>query len=319
MILSNSTALHHTCSDEYSAITTLMWPLRLGPMTLSRMRFGLANIGYNFPYDSRIRTTKVEGIHGEYLGKMVSHTHTQHTSKSVIFWIYGGAFLSGNVDGNVPLAANYADKTNSSAFVVNYKLCPEGTVENAVEDVIDAYNFLLASDYVDDASNVTILGISSGGGLAVRLMQHIALNKEFYGGVTVKNAVLICPWVNYDIENLPKSLVENTVHDLIVHQGVFSYVIPFGPRMAEMSDGKSNYRKVSPIFHSMKGLPKLCVISSDHECTSDETYDLVEKCRKAGVEVKHHSQKYLCHVYALLPFLPEAQAAEKQIVDFLTV
>ena len=73
------------------------------------------------------------------------------------------------------------------------------------------------------------------------------------------------------------------------------------------------------VRRSMKGLPKLCVISSDHECTSDETYDLVEKCRKAGVEVKHYSQKYLCHVYALLPFLPEAQAAEKQIVDFLTV
>jgi len=316
--LGNRTGLHESLSYEAHALTTMMWPFRLFPMTLKRMRFGLCNIGFNFPYDGSLRTRQLEGIHGEYLGKMVLVNDVDDdadaASKKVIFWIYGGAFLSGDVDGNVPLANHYGKAAGKNVFVVNYQLCPEGAIMDAFADVLNAYEWLLASDFVDTAEDITVFGISSGGGLALKLMQHIHASEDFDEQVSA--GVLICPWVNYNIDNLPRSLKENTKHDLVVHGGVYDYVLPLASAMA-MVDGAPQYKTVSPIFGSMRGLPNLLVISSNHEVTTDETYELVGKCKEAGVNVVHHSQNYLSHVFALLPFLPEAKIAMAVIESFL--
>ena len=132
-------------------------------------------------YNGNIRVKSLEGIHGEYLGKMVFDkrcSDEENAAKETIFWIFGGAFFAGNVDGNIPIAAHYGRETGKNVMIVNYKLCPEGTIENASDEVINAYEWLLASDYVDSAADVSVLGISSGAGLAVKLMQHIHANKE---------------------------------------------------------------------------------------------------------------------------------------------
>ena len=111
-------------------------------------------------------------------------------------------------------------------------------------------------------------------------------------------------------------MAKNCKHDIIVSQNIYDYIVPRSEVMA-IVDGKPQYKLISPIFGSMEGLPKLCVISSNHEATTDETYELVEKAKEANVNVTHFSLDYLCHVYVLLPFIPEAQRAADVITKFL--
>jgi hypothetical protein len=116
-LLGRSTAIHPDASEEYHALTTIMWWGRLFPVTVKRMRFSLKQLTVwtKPPILSRVErvdeiapVTKVPpqqldhcNVHGVYI-------HTQDTpTQRVIFWLYGGAFLSGDVDGNIGPGTTY--------------------------------------------------------------------------------------------------------------------------------------------------------------------------------------------------------------------
>ena len=70
----------------------------------------------------------------------------------------------------------------------------------------------------------------------------------------------------------------------------------------------------SPAHRSLKGLPPLCIISSEHECVYDQNILLCNNARKDGVDVDLALWKYMCHVWPVWSgFIPEA----RQAVDFM--
>ena len=69
----------------------------------------------------------------------------------------------------------------------------------------------------------------------------------------------------------------------------------------------------SPVNRSMKGLPPLCITTSEHECVYDHNIALCNNARKQGVDVDMGVWKYMSHVWPVWSaILPEA----KQAVDF---
>ena len=72
-------------------------------------------------------------------------------------------------------------------------------------------------------------------------------------------------------------------------------------------------KKESPVYRSMKGLPPLCITTSEHECVYDHNVALCNNARKEGIEVDLGVWKYMSHVWPVWSaFLPEAI----QAVDF---
>jgi len=98
----------------------------------------------------------------------------------------------------------------------------------------------------------------------------------------------------------------NNLHDLIVTQSVYEYVNR-KEVILRMVGGEENRTKVSPLGMSMKGLPKTLTVCSEHEVTADEDMVLHEKMKEAGVEATLLTRKYMCHVWCLVPMLPEAE------------
>lgn len=155
-------------------------------------------------------------------GKYIQHS--SRPSEKVILWIYGGAYLAGDSDGNLGIAekmgllCGQGDGQVRDIFIPNYRLVPEYNLDDAVHDITLAYEWLI-HERGTKPENVVLLGISSGGGLAVLLMQAIA---EFQRKITnIANimpggAVLMGPFVDY---TKPKgSFSEYTKHDLIVNE-----------------------------------------------------------------------------------------------------
>ena len=106
----------------------------------------------------------------------VTGYYIQHNSKpssKVILWLYGGAYLSGDSKGNLNFAEKIGQQCNyMDVFLCDYRLLPEYTFFDAIYDVCLAYEYLITVQGYHP-KDVVLFGISSGGGLLVRLMQRI--------------------------------------------------------------------------------------------------------------------------------------------------
>lgn len=127
VLLGRRTGLHPDASPEYHALTTVMWWGRLFHVSVQRMRFSLSQLHVVAPSPVQ---SKIEYIqehptvddpdflshipskqanHVEVKGLFLHVNYSQQSTPSptdwTIFWVYGGAFLSGDTVGN----AGHAD------------------------------------------------------------------------------------------------------------------------------------------------------------------------------------------------------------------
>ena len=259
-------------------------------------------------------------------------------------WLYGGAYLSGDVRGNSSAADWMAQHTGMDVFLPSFRLAPEGSIFDVLWDVALAYYWL--QEELKKTKNdkpIYILGISSGAAIAVRLMQLIGqqsrgevkeMNVPHYFGSLLSQlsmptggGILCAPYVDYEQlhDNEKKgSFLHYARHDLIVNEAVQEYGLPFlagfVPSLVEGEDNRTSRRKQSPINISFKGLPPLFVIASEHEAVYDQNVQLVNRARNEGVQATFGVWKYMCHVFCVLHgFLPEGQVCMEHIVDWIKV
>ena len=137
LILGRSTGMHPSQSLEYHALTTIMWWTRLFPVSPERFRFSLSQLytccpnivqaprivhvkesilpllkkeqpNYNIPSVQMDHTT----VKGMYL----YHSPSGY-SEYAIFWVFGGAYLSGDVQGNSAAADWVRRKCQMDVFL----------------------------------------------------------------------------------------------------------------------------------------------------------------------------------------------------------
>ncbi len=89
----------------------------------------------------------------------------------VIFFTHGGGYTQSSYKTYQKLLAILSDRTSSIVFAVDYSLAPEYKFPKAVEDVWEAYTYLLdnAASYNADTSKIILLGDSAGGNFAAGL------------------------------------------------------------------------------------------------------------------------------------------------------
>lgn len=98
----------------------------------------------------------------------------------VIFYTHGGSYTSSDYSSYQDLVSVFSDRTNSIIFFNDYSLAPEHKFPDAVEDVWEAYNYLLehASTYNADTSKIVLMGDSAGGNFAAGLAIRAKVEKK---------------------------------------------------------------------------------------------------------------------------------------------
>eukprot|EP00593_Proboscia_inermis_P011954 CAMPEP_0171299154 /NCGR_PEP_ID=MMETSP0816-20121228/7942_1 /TAXON_ID=420281 /ORGANISM="Proboscia inermis, Strain CCAP1064/1" /LENGTH=310 /DNA_ID=CAMNT_0011774705 /DNA_START=418 /DNA_END=1347 /DNA_ORIENTATION=- len=305
---------------------------RYMPMTLGLMRFSLNQLQVYHPPSNGIEVTKVfHETTGVFLGVFLRIKNNDKDwrkrggPRRVIFWIYGGAYLSGDIEGNLGIAEKYARECNCDVFMAQHRLLPEHDLEDAINDIYDAYHHIVTICLVSPLC-IQLLGISSGGGLAVLLMQRLAKEGHYAqkNGMQVieseevklnkmpLGAVLMNPFVDYT--EPVGSMKEYQHHDLIVNNSVYEEGIPY---LAIKLGCDENRRNSSPVYGNFDGLPPMCIVISEHECCYDQNVLLVNRAREAGVECTFCVWKYMCHVFAILsPFIPEGKMAQDYMCEW---
>lgn len=218
-------------------------------------------------------------------------------------YVHGGAWVGEIHPLHWRLVAHLAAEARVAVTVPIYPLAPRGTAGEVVPVVAD-----LLQELVErwGAERVSAVGDSAGGQIAL----SAALVLRDRGVAPLGRTVLIAPALDLRLTNPDIARVEP--HDpwlarpgVHVAAGLWRGELPLEDPL------------VSPLLTDHTGLGPLTVLIGTRDITHPDTLLLVERARRAGVEVDLHEGRGLVHVYPLLP-LPEGRAGRRTIVQALT-
>ena len=95
--------------------------------------------------------------------------HKEKTDKSNLF-IIGGGMISAPRPGSIKKALKFAKESGLDVFIPYYPLCTDYPITRAYEMIHETYKAMLANY---SPENVSVLGTSSGGNLALGMVPYI--------------------------------------------------------------------------------------------------------------------------------------------------
>jgi phosphinothricin tripeptide acetyl hydrolase len=173
-----------------------------------------------------------------------------------------------------------------------------------VDDAVAAYRWLL--DQGVSARGVVIAGDSAGGGLTVATL--LALREARLPLPAA--GVCISPWV--DLTCSGASYATKSATDPIVKRAGVD-------EMASAYLGTTDRRTplASPLFADLRGLPPLLIQVGSEEVLLDDSIQLAERAKAAGVDTTLEVWDQMIHVWHwFLPLLDEAEEAIAAIGRF---
>ncbi|MCY4079854.1 MAG: alpha/beta hydrolase [Caldilineaceae bacterium] len=226
-------------------------------------------------------------------------------SDRAFLYLHGGGYFIGSCQSHRGFVSHIAKACRCRTLLPEYRLAPEDPFPAGLLDARAAYRFLLAQGYTP--SRIIVGGESSGGGLALALLQ--TLRDE--GLPMPAGAVLLSPWT--DLLGTGHS-----VHSLAARD---PWLRPAGiPILANRYRGgaPTDHPLVSPLYGDLKGLPPLLIHAGNDEILRDDSTRLEARARSAGLEVTAKIWNGMWHAFhAFYPWVPEAKRAHKEIGEWV--
>jgi epsilon-lactone hydrolase len=225
------------------------------------------------------------------------HTAQKIGARHHVVFLHGGAYVHEIVGSHWSFVGHLAQETGSDCVVPIYPLAPRGTAKEVVPTTGRILSELIQAF---GAQNVTVIGNSAGGGLAVAAAQWL----RGAGFSQPNRLILICPGVNGALDRCePIDAARDVMQDV--------------PGMIEafrMYAGGLDIRHpfVSPLNGTFDGLAPMLIFNGTHDLYRPDIMVLADKAAHAGVPVEMHVRNGLQHNYPLLP-TPEGREARQLI------
>lgn len=198
-----------------------------------------------------------------------------------LYWIHGGGFLVGDVDGELEGPAHIAAELGAVAVSVEYRLAPEHPYPAPVEDCYAGLMWLVhhAGELHVDLSRVAVAGVSAGGGLAAA----IALLARDRGGPALCFQVLDIPELD-DRLSTPSMTAYGDTPCWNNHYAQVSWQAYLGPG----HDGDTPPYAAPARATDLGGLPPAYVVTCEFDPLRDEGLEYAQRLMQAGVPVELH-------------------------------
>jgi acetyl esterase/lipase len=231
-------------------------------------------------------------------------TPQQNPAPRCFVYFHGGSFVGQIVSGQWDLVLELVRESGSTGFVPIYPLAPYETAEQTVPRSAAAIS---AAVKEFGAENVSILGDSAGGTIAVAAVQQL----RDAGAELPARLILLAPWLDLPMAHPDQAAIEP--HDIMVRRDYLTEAGRVYAGALPMDDWR-----VSPLFGSFASLPPMHVFTGSHDVVVTDSRQLVERVRDAGGEISFLEARGMQHVYPIYPLLPEARKAKKQIAELLS-
>lgn len=226
--------------------------------------------------------------------KLISETHNpsgvacewlfkEAAQKSkIVFFLHGGAYISGSLSKARNRAMRYPLHTNASLYAVSYRTSAVAPFPGALEDSVAAFIYL---QKIAPSAKIIILGDSAGGGLALATAMRL---RELNITMPCK-IILNSPWA--DLTRTKESYAAMQKKDVVL-QGEFLMKCA---KLYAGNDLTNPY--VSPVFGNYEGLPPIEIHVGTDEILLDDSLKVAENAKRDGVDVKIKQWYGMFHMF----------------------
>lgn len=214
-----------------------------------------------------------------------------------VVYLHGGAYLNEVTGFHWRFVRGLSLAAQAVVHVPIYALAPEATAEQTVAEVSNVIETLAV-----DHPNVTVMGDSAGGGLALSCAQ--ALRDS--GRLLPRLLSLISPWLDVRALDPQQRMLEPGDYMLEIDRLRIAGQVYAGSLPLEDP-------RVSPLLGELAGLPHIDVVTGTSDLLNPEAHALVTAVQAAGGSIALHEVAHMQHVFPLLPWMPEALTARDRL------
>ena len=202
----------------------------------------------------------------------------------VVLYLHGGGYTCGSLEYAKGFSSVLAAECGVRVFCAAYRLSPEHRYPAAVEDALEAYQYLLKKGYA--GHQILLCGESAGGGLIYALCLKL---KEL--GLPLPCGLIgISPWT--DLTGSGKSYEENREVDPSMSPELLQFY-------AKCYTDDPADPLCSPLFGDLTGFPPSLLFVGGDEVMLDDTRMLHQKLVKSGCRSKLIVAPERWHAYVL--------------------
>ena len=228
-------------------------------------------------------------------------------SNWVILQLHGGGYIGAMRRHYKRMAGLYSEVGHgATVLTVDYRVAPEHVFPAALEDAMEAYEWLLEHGYHED--QIIFAGDSAGGGLAMALCHTLKSRwRRLPAGI-----VAMSPWA--DLTTSGSSYKDNFDIDPV-----------FGNERAGMvfnnpyiGDADPRDPRISPIFGDFTGFPPMLIQCGTDEMLLSDSETVAAKARSAGVRIRFTKYNGMFHVFQMAgTLMEESKHAWAEVRRFL--
>ncbi len=238
--------------------------------------------------------------------------------KRRLLYIHGGAWMMGSPKSHRSVTNKLSQVANAAVFSLDYRLLPENSRCDGIEDCRSAYRWILENgpDGPEDMDFLVVAGDSAGGNLTLSLIAWVRDIKLRAPDAVVAfspavDAALTSPSLSENLKSDP--MLGPQFGKLTKVPAVLLWWFSWITSRIRPSDPI-----VSPLRGDLSGLPPVLVQASEAEMLFDDARRYVAKAQMAGSPVVIQHWPFMVHVWQIFtPELPEAEEAYENIAEFL--
>ncbi|CAF2965944.1 unnamed protein product [Rotaria sp. Silwood2] len=231
----------------------------------------------------------------------------KYSNQSLILYFHGGGFVFGDIDTYSCFECHLSKSLNMLILHVDFRLAPEYSLKETIEDVINVYQVLLDAD-PNINQRLIGMGDSTGGMLWIYLLQWIISNNK----PVPQGVVLHSPWPNLEYLDRIARFHTDGYLSLKLAYNLRQLAIGKDTNWFEVTDEELS--KISPKDNSFEEFPPVYITAGTNEISIDAIRDMTENMRLSGVEVILDEGEGLMHTYALFHlWSPQSRCVQEKI------
>jgi len=216
----------------------------------------------------------------------------------VIYYIHGGGYVSGSADLYDNEHQQKADALDCIVVAVEYRLAPENPYPLPLDDCAAGISWIHdnAPELSIDATRITVMGESAGGGLSAALCLHL----RDRSAIKPKNQILLFPMLDYRTSESPQTFGNRYAGEYVwTHE-----LNDLGWRyyLGSTSPSQIEEQYYSPAHASdLSGLPAAYIAVGSLDLLMDESLEYAKRLSAAGVPISMDLVAGAVHGFNFLP------------------
>ena len=290
-------------SKEFQNLLDQLKVTQLTPRkTIEEQRQSMDAVADQLPPDPSVEITPVHanGTACEWLD------WPEFETNNILFFTHGGGFCIGSARTHRDLASRMAKEVGARVLNVDYRLAPEHPFPAAIEDVVQAYEWLLSEGH--SPQNVCVAGDSAGGGLTLSLLLALKENS------IPLPACAVCMSPLTDNTRSGATFEARTHLDPIVTPETSRE----NSRNYMGASGDPKDPLASPLFGDLSGLPPIQILVGTAEILFDDSRRFAEKANASGSDVELQIWDDMIHIWPYFAqAIPEGREAISEMARFI--